>query len=93
MSYTRSYKGAGVAPRPGGGTAYADPGYQADKKPRYPIDSEEHVRAAWAHLNVPENQAKYGHNELHHVRAAVQSGMRKHNVDPYVEAGRKIMEG
>ena len=93
MSYTRSYKGAGVASRPGGGTAYADPGYQADGKPRYPVDSEKHVRAAWAYINVGDNAAKYTHTQLHHVRAAIQSAMRKHNIDAYTEAGNKIMGG
>src|SRR6185312_5147778 len=35
---------------PYGDVAYADPGYQSDKKKRYPIDSADHVRAAWSYI-------------------------------------------
>jgi hypothetical protein len=45
-----------------GDVEYADPGYQADKKPRYPIDSEKHIRAAWDYINQEKNCAKYGDN-------------------------------
>ena len=48
--------------KPYGDVEYADPGYQADKKKRYPIDTEEHIRAAWNYINKPKNSAKYGEN-------------------------------
>ena len=36
---------------------YADPGYQHDRKKRYPLDSEEHCRAAWSYINQADNAA------------------------------------
>lgn len=91
MAYARSYKGAGVR-----SVAYADPGYQADKKPRYPVDSEKHVRAAWAYINVADNAARYSPQHLAQVKRRIMAEMRKHGIDPYVEAGsatRRTNEG
>jgi hypothetical protein len=45
-----------------GDVEYADPGYQDDKKPRYPIDTEAHIRSAWNYINQEKNCAKYGDN-------------------------------
>ncbi len=42
-----------------GTTEYADPGYQADGKKRYPIDTERHIRAAWDFINRPSNARRY----------------------------------
>ena len=52
----------GEGNKPYGDVEYADPGYQEDKKKRYPIDTEEHIRAAWNYINKPKNAAKYGEN-------------------------------
>lgn len=91
MAHTRSYIGAGVSRGPTGKTRYGDPGYQADGKPRYPIDSEEHVRAAWAYINVAENAAKYKPGQLHEVKAAIQKAMGRHGMNVYAEAGKKVL--
>lgn len=85
MAHARSYIGAGARVR------YADPGYQADNKPRYPIDTEEHVRAAWAYVHVPENAAKYSSARLHEVKAAIQKAMGRHGIDVYAEAGKQAL--
>lgn len=37
--------------KPYGDVEYADPGTQKDKVHRYPIDTEEHIRAAWNYIN------------------------------------------
>ena len=50
--------------KPYGNVTYADPGYQADKKKRYPLDSEQHVKAAWSYINVAKNAAKYSSAQL-----------------------------
>src|SRR5262249_21207158 len=38
---------------------YADPGYQPDGQKRYPIDSDRHIRAAWAYIHQPRNAGRY----------------------------------
>ena len=50
---------------------YADPGYQADSKPRYPIDSERHIRAAWIYINKPKNAARYAADQLKQIKAKI----------------------
>ena len=44
---------------PYGDVEYADPGLQEDKKPRYPLDTEEHIRAAWSYIGMDKNASKY----------------------------------
>lgn len=92
MGYARSYKGAGVSPRPDGTYAFADPGFQADRKMRFPVDSPEHVLAAYRYINDPDNAAKYDSGQLVTIKSNISSAMRKHSIDPYVEAGRAVME-
>jgi hypothetical protein len=55
---------------------YADPGYQKDKKPRYPLKedgefSEEKIRAAWNYINKKKNAAKYSSDEVDKIKAKI----------------------
>ena len=59
-----------------GDVAYADPGYQGDKKPRYPIDTEEHIRAAWNYIHKGKNAAKYSSEQAGHIKAKVASAWK-----------------
>lgn len=54
-----------------GDVEYADPGYQSDGKPRYPIDSEERIRAAWDYINKKKNQSKYSSDEVSKIKAKI----------------------
>lgn len=60
--------------KPYGDVKYADP-----KNGKYPIDTEKHVRAAWAYINVPENAAKYPLNgvTVSQVKARIRAAMKK----------------
>ena len=60
-----------------GDIEYADPGYQADGRKRYPIDTEAHVRAAWAYIHVPDNAARYTAEDLERVRARIVAAWRE----------------
>lgn len=60
--------------------SYADPGYQADGKARYPLDSEEHCRAAWAYINMPENAAKYNPEQLKAIKARIVKALKDYGV-------------
>ena len=79
----RSYKGA----KPYGNVSYADPGLQGDKKARYPIDTPEHVRAAWSYINHADNASRYSSKDLAVVRKRIMGAMRTHGIDKYQEAG------
>lgn len=56
---------------PYGEVAYADPGYQADGKKRYPIDTEAHIRAAWNFINRPSNARRYTPAQLDKIKALI----------------------
>ena len=66
-----------VTSRPYGDVQYADPGYQADKKKRYPIDTVGHIRAAWNYINNTVNATKYTDDQLKRIKAAIIAAWRE----------------
>lgn len=62
---------------PYGDVEYADPGYQADKVKRYPIDTEAHARAAWDYINQAENAERYSAEQLTEIRKRIEEALQK----------------
>jgi hypothetical protein len=60
---------------------YADPGYQADGRKRYPLDSERHIRAAWAFIHMAGNAAAYTAGELDQITSRIVAAW-KARIDP-----------
>ncbi len=54
-----------------GNVRYADP---ANKK--YPIDTEEHIRAAWSYIGMPKNQAKYKSGQVASIKRKIISAWK-----------------
>lgn len=50
---------------------FADPGFQPDKKKRYPCDTERHIRAAWSYIHMPRNSSKYTSEQLAHIKRKI----------------------
>ncbi len=71
----------GEGDKPYDDVEYADPGYQDDKKKRYPIDSEKHIRAAWNYINKPKNAGKYNADEVKRIKAKIVAAW-KDKIDP-----------
>jgi HK97 family phage prohead protease len=71
---------------------YADPGYQADGKKRYPLDSEEHCRAAWSYVNQERNAAKYSPEQLARIKARIKAAGKKYGID-FADDGRAASTG
>lgn len=61
----------GDGKKPYGDVEYADPGYQDDKKKRYPLDTEKHIRAAWNYIHKPKNAAKYTAEQVKSIKAKI----------------------
>lgn len=78
--------------KPYGNVDYADPGYQEDGKKRYPIDTEEHVRAALAYINQEKNAAKYSPENLAKVKKAIHAAAKKLGID-VAEEPQQMSEG
>lgn len=66
---------------PYGDVHYADPGYQADKKKRYPIDTPEHIRAAWNYIHKGKNGGKYTPAQVSKIKSRIVSAW-KSKIDP-----------
>lgn len=67
--------------QPYGDVQYADPGYQADGKKRYPIDTEEHCRAAWSYINQSKNAAKYSADDLAKIKKRIMTAGKKFGME------------
>lgn len=48
---------------------------------RYPIDSAEHVRAAWAYINKRSNAAKYSHKDAEEIRNRIRTAAPRFGVE------------
>ena len=55
---------------------YADP-----KNKKYPVDTKEHVRAAWSYINMPKNRRQYSSSELSAIEGRIKSAAKKLGVD------------
>lgn len=71
---------AAASKSPYGNVAYADPGYRKDGKKRYPVDTEEHVRAAWSYINQKRNGAMYSAEQLSRIKARIKRAAKKFGI-------------
>jgi Family of unknown function (DUF6582) len=76
----------GDGSKPYGDVQYADPGYQADKKKRYPVDTKAHVKAALAYLAQKTNAAKYTAAQLKRVKSRIMAAAKKLGVTVSAES-------
>jgi len=69
------------ASKPYGDVDYADPGYQKDKKKRYPINTAAHVRAAWSYINQGDNANLYTAAQLARIKTRIKSAAKKFGIN------------
>jgi len=69
------------ASKPYGDVDYADPGYQKDKKKRYPINTAAHVRAAWSYINQGDNASLYTAAQLARIKTRIKSAAKKFGIN------------
>ena len=60
---------------------YGDVEFADSTNNKYPIDTPEHVRAAWSYINHKDNAAKYDAPDLKTIKERIQSAAKKHGVD------------
>ena len=69
-----------VSPKEGkreyGDVEFADP-----VNNKYPIDTPEHVRAAWSYINHQDNAAKYDKDEVKTIKERIKRAAKKHGVE------------
>jgi hypothetical protein len=59
-----------------GDVKFADP---TNKK--YPVDTPEHVRAAWSYINHKDNAAKYEKDEVELIKDRIRKTAKQHDVE------------
>jgi hypothetical protein len=71
---------------PYGDVTYADPGYQSDKKKRYPIDTKAHTKAAWSYINKAGNEKPYTSAQLKRIKQRIKAAAKKFGIDITAES-------
>lgn len=84
------------------GSNYADPGYQKDKKKRYPLDTKQKVKSAWGFINKPANQKPYTAAQVKRIKQRIKSAAGKFGVKiadesailalPYLNEAASLLE-
>lgn len=59
-----------------GDVEFADP---TNKK--YPIDTPEHIRAAWSYSHHKDNAGKYSAEDAGKIRDRIKSAAKKHGIE------------
>jgi Family of unknown function (DUF6582) len=69
-----------VSPKEGkreyGDVKFADP-----VNNKYPVDTEEHVRAAWSYINHKDNAAKYDKDEVRQIKNRIKSAAKRFDIE------------
>jgi hypothetical protein len=60
---------------------YGDVQFADPVNNKYPIDSEEHVRAAWSYINHKDNAAKYDKDEVKTIKDRIKRAAKKYDVE------------
>jgi len=55
--------------------------YADEKNYKYPIDTEEHVRAAWSYINMPKNQKGYSDSEIAAIKSKIKRAGKKFGIE------------
>lgn len=59
---------------------FADPGYQADGRKRYQLDTIKHIETAWRFIHWPSHSRKYTSYQLAQVRKRIRAAARARGI-------------
>ncbi|QIP15902.1 hypothetical protein G8759_26360 [Spirosoma aureum] len=59
---------------------YGDVEFADRTNKKYPIDTPEHVRAAWSYINHKDNAAKYDADEVDVIKDRIKKAAKKQHV-------------
>jgi flagellar biosynthesis protein FlhB len=60
---------------------YGDVEFADTTNNKYPIDTPEHVRAAWNYINHKDNASKYESEEVETIKNRIKKAAKKHDVE------------
>jgi len=64
-----------------GESKYGDVKFADTTNNKYPIDTPEHVRAAWNYINHKDNAAKYDADEVETIKNRIRRAAKTHDVN------------
>ena len=64
-----------------GENEYGDVTFADPVNNKYPIDTPEHVRAAWSYIHHKDNAAKYRAEEVETIKGRIRRAAEKHGVE------------
>jgi hypothetical protein len=60
---------------------YGDVQFADETNKKYPIDTPEHVRAAWSYINHADNASKYDKDEVKTIKERIKRAAKQHGVE------------
>ena len=60
---------------------YGDVEFADPVNNKYPVDTPEHVRAAWSYINHKDNAAKYDADEVQQIKRRIKRAAKNHGVE------------
>jgi hypothetical protein len=60
---------------------YGDVEFADPTNNKYPVDTPEHVRAAWNYINHKDNAAKYDADEVETIKNRIKRAAKKHDIE------------
>lgn len=60
---------------------YGDVEFADPVNNKYPIDTEQHVRAAWSYINKAANAEPYTAEELGRIKDRIEKAARRHDIE------------
>ena len=64
-----------------GENKYGDVKFADPVNNKYPIDTEEHVRAAWSYINHEDNAAKYDKDEVELIKDRIKKAAKRFDIE------------
>lgn len=64
-----------------GENKYGDVKFADPVNNKYPIDTEEHVRAAWSYINHEDNAAKYDKDEVELIKDRIKKAAKQFDIE------------
>ena len=80
MSNAKIDKRGDVNPKEGE-EKYGDVKFADTTNNKYPIDTPEHIRAAWNYINHKDNAAKYDADEVKTIKDRIKRAAKTHGVE------------
>jgi hypothetical protein len=60
---------------------YGDVQFADPVNNKYPIDTPEHIRAAWSYINHEDNRRKYDSDDARKIEDRIKRAAKKHGVE------------